>query len=73
MLWNNPSVHCADVLLLLLKKKKRADWPIARQVEVSQDFQTKREHGKEGGGVASQMQWKQEMNMPLLKKGTTMW
>lgn len=56
MLWNNPSVRCEYVLLLLVNKK--ADWPIERQKKARSESQTEKLKmwwwrgkggGKEGG------------------------
>ena len=58
-------------MVLLSLVIKRADWPIARQVEFRQDLQTKREHRKEGG--AQESQERNKMNLPCGKKGTAMW
>ena len=46
LLWNNLSIGCEYVLLLLLNKK--ADWPMARQNKARWESQTKNTEGKKG-------------------------
>ena len=51
---------------------KEAGWPIAGQVEVRWDWQTKREHGEEEGRSLRSHREKQD-ELAELKKGSATW
>ena len=69
-LWNNPSVHCANICYYNWFNKQ-TDRPVPKHDEVRQEIQTENDGMRKGRvrGVASQMQRKKD-EKDVLRKGT---